>query len=75
MREPRGALHDIDDLYFSVAEVKHAGFTAAGALGVPKSRLSKHLAQLEERLGVHLRNGVRDDSWSRRSAGAFTSIA
>lgn len=55
MLEKRGALQDLNDLYFFVAVVEHAGFSAAGrALGVPKSRLSKHLAQLEERLGVRL---------------------
>lgn len=50
-----GALHDLNDLYFFAAVVEHAGFSAAGrALGVPKSRLSKRVAQLEERLGVRL---------------------
>jgi len=50
-----GALQDLNDLYFYAAVVEHAGFSAAGrALGVPKSRLSKRVAQLEERLGVRL---------------------
>lgn len=50
-----GALHDLNDLYFYAAVVEHGGFSAAGrALGVPKSRLSKRVAQLEERLGVRL---------------------
>jgi DNA-binding transcriptional LysR family regulator len=50
-----GALHDLNDLYFFAAVVDHGGFSAAGrALGVPKSRLSKRVAQLEERLGVRL---------------------
>jgi DNA-binding transcriptional LysR family regulator len=50
-----GALHDLNDLYFFAAVVEHGGFSAAGrALGVPKSRLSKRVAQLEERLGVRL---------------------
>jgi len=50
-----GALQDLNDLYFFAAVVDHGGFSAAGrALGVPKSRLSKRVAQLEERLGVRL---------------------
>ncbi|GAA0722866.1 LysR substrate-binding domain-containing protein [Dokdonella soli] len=50
-----GALHDLNDLRFFVAVVEHRGFSAAGrALGTPKSRLSKRVAQLEERLGVRL---------------------
>ncbi|MDE2307765.1 MAG: LysR family transcriptional regulator [Xanthomonadaceae bacterium] len=50
-----GALQDLNDLYFYAAVVEHAGFSTAGrALGVPKSRLSKRVAQLEDRLGVRL---------------------
>jgi DNA-binding transcriptional LysR family regulator len=50
-----GALQDLNDLYFFAAVVEHGGFSAAGrALGVPKSRLSKRIAHLEERLGVRL---------------------
>ena len=50
-----GALHDLNDLRFFAAVVEQHGFSAAGrALGVPKSRLSKRVAQLEERLGVRL---------------------
>jgi DNA-binding transcriptional LysR family regulator len=50
-----GALQDLNDLYFFAAVVEHGGFSAAGrGLGVPKSRLSKRVAQLEERLGVRL---------------------
>jgi len=50
-----GALHDLNDLRFFVAVVDHRGFSAAGrALNTPKSRLSKRIAQLEERLGVRL---------------------
>lgn len=50
-----GALQDLNDLYFFAAVVEHGGFSAAGrALGIPKSRLSKRVAQLEERLGVRL---------------------
>lgn len=48
-------MQDLNDLYFFAAVVEHAGFSAAGrALGVPKSRLSKRIAQLEDRLGVRL---------------------
>jgi DNA-binding transcriptional LysR family regulator len=51
----KGALHDLNDLRFFAAVVEHRGFSAAGrALGTPKSRLSKRVAQLEERLGVRL---------------------
>ena len=50
-----GALQDLNDLYFFAIVVEHGGFSAAGrALGIPKSRLSKRVAQLEERLGVRL---------------------
>ena len=50
-----GALQDLNDLYFFAMVVEHGGFSAAGrALGIPKSRLSKRVAQLEERLGVRL---------------------
>ncbi|MGH8233809.1 MAG: LysR substrate-binding domain-containing protein [Rhodanobacteraceae bacterium] len=55
MQEQRGALQDLNDLYFFAAVVEHGGFSAAGrALNVPKSRLSKRVAKLEERLGVRL---------------------
>ncbi len=55
MLQLNGALQDLNDLYFFAAVVEHGGFSAAGrALGVPKSRLSKRVAQLEERLGVRL---------------------
>jgi len=50
-----GALHDLNDLRLFAAVVEHGGFSAAGrALNTPKSRLSKRVAQLEERLGVRL---------------------
>ncbi|MBA2078550.1 MAG: LysR family transcriptional regulator [Rhodanobacter sp. 68-29] len=55
MLQLSGALQDLNDLYFFAAVVEHGGFSAAGrALGVPKSRLSKRVAQLEDRLGVRL---------------------
>jgi DNA-binding transcriptional LysR family regulator len=50
-----GALADLNDLRFFAAVVEHGGFSAAArALGVPKSRISKRIALLEERLGVRL---------------------
>src|SRR5690349_25097312 len=50
-----GTLQDLNDLYFFAMVVEHNGFSAAGrALGIPKSRLSKRVSQLEERLGVRL---------------------
>jgi DNA-binding transcriptional LysR family regulator len=48
-------MHDLNDLYFFVQVVDHGGFApAARALGLPKSRLSRRLQLLEERLGVRL---------------------
>ena len=45
----------LDDLYYYAMVVQHGGFAAAGrALGVPKSRLSRHVNALEARLGVRL---------------------
>jgi DNA-binding transcriptional LysR family regulator len=46
---------DLNDLYFFAGVVKHGGFSPASrALGIAKSRLSKHVARLEHRLGVRL---------------------
>ncbi|GLC91304.1 LysR family transcriptional regulator [Cupriavidus sp. TA19] len=48
-------MHDLNDLYFYVQAVEHGGFApAGGVLGMPKSRLSRRIAVLEERLGVRL---------------------
>ncbi|WP_343231988.1 LysR substrate-binding domain-containing protein [Tahibacter amnicola] len=48
-------MRDLNDLAYFVAVVDHGGFAAAGrALGMPKSRLSRRIAQLEEDLGVRL---------------------
>lgn len=48
-------MEDLNDLYFFAKVVENGGFAAAGrALGVPKSRLSRRIALLEERLGVRL---------------------
>lgn len=46
---------DLNDLYYYVQVVDHRGFAPAGrALGMPKSRLSRRIALLEERLGARL---------------------
>ena len=48
-------MHDLNDLYYFVLVVEHGGFAPAGrALGEPKSKLSRRIALLEERLGVRL---------------------
>lgn len=48
-------MQDLNDLYYFVQVVDHGGFAAAGrALGMPRSRLSRRVAGLEERLGVRL---------------------
>lgn len=49
------AMRDLNDLYYYVQVVDHGGFAPAGrALGVPKSKLSRRIALLEERLGTRL---------------------
>ena len=46
---------DLNDLYYFVQVVEHKGFAPAGrALGTPKSKLSRRIAGLEERLGTQL---------------------
>ncbi|MBB1628378.1 LysR substrate-binding domain-containing protein [Achromobacter sp. UMC71] len=48
-------MQDLNDLYYFVQVVRGGGFAPAGrALGIPKSRLSRRIALLEERLGVRL---------------------
>jgi DNA-binding transcriptional LysR family regulator len=48
-------MQDLNDLFFFARVVDHGGFAPAGrALGVPKSKLSRRIAQLEDRLGVRL---------------------
>jgi DNA-binding transcriptional LysR family regulator len=50
-------MQDLNDLYYFVSVVDHGGFAAAGrALGLQKSRLSRRILQVEERLGVRLLN-------------------
>ena len=46
---------DLNDMLYFVEVVERGGFAAAGrALGIPKSRLSRRVAELEGRLGVRL---------------------
>lgn len=48
-------MQDLNDLYFFVQSIEHGGFAPAGrALGIAKSKLSRRIALLEERLGVRL---------------------
>src|SRR4249920_3445575 len=48
-------MQDLNDLYYFAMVVDHGGFAPAGrALGIPKSKLSRRIALLEERLGVRL---------------------
>jgi DNA-binding transcriptional LysR family regulator len=46
---------DLNDLFYFAEVVTHGGFAAAGrALRLPKSKLSRRVAQLEQRLGARL---------------------
>lgn len=48
-------MYDLNALYYFAQVVEHGGFAAAGrALGLPKSTLSRRIAELESRLGVRL---------------------
>jgi DNA-binding transcriptional LysR family regulator len=48
-------MQDLNDLFYFVQVVDHDGFARAGrALGIPKSKLSRRIQELEERLGVRL---------------------
>jgi DNA-binding transcriptional LysR family regulator len=48
-------MRDLNDIQYFVAVVEHQGFSAAArALNLPKSSVSRHIADLEARLGVRL---------------------
>ena len=50
-------MEDLNTLYYFTQVVEHRGFAAAGrALDMPKSKLSRRISELEERLGVRLIN-------------------
>jgi DNA-binding transcriptional LysR family regulator len=49
------AMQDLNDLRFFAEVVEHSGFAAAARkLGMPRSRLSRRIGLLEDRLGVRL---------------------
>lgn len=48
-------MHDLNDMLYFAEVAERGGFAAAGrSLGLPKSRLSRRVADLEARLGVRL---------------------
>ena len=48
-------MQDLNDLHYFAMVVEHGGFAAAErALGIPKSRLSRRISQLENDMGVRL---------------------
>lgn len=48
-------MQNLNDMYYFARVVEHGGFaSAARAVGIPKSKLSRRIATLEERLGVQL---------------------
>jgi len=48
-------MEDLNDLFFFASVVQHNGFTAAArATGVEKTRLSRRVAELEQRIGLRL---------------------
>lgn len=50
-------MQDLNDLYYFVKVIDHGGFAPAGrALGLPKSKLSRRVAELEHRLDTRLIN-------------------
>src|SRR5262245_35451644 len=55
MARPEGALQDLNNLFYFSQVVAHGGFAPAGrALKLPKSKLSRRVAELEAGLGVRL---------------------
>ena len=54
-RTIKDVMQDLNDMLYFAEVVEQGGFAAAGrALGVPRSRLSRRVAELEGRLGVRL---------------------
>jgi DNA-binding transcriptional LysR family regulator len=55
LKDKSAMMQDLNDLYFFVQVVDHGGFAAAArALGLQKSKLSRRIGLLEDRLGVRL---------------------
>lgn len=53
--EPTTTMEDLNDLYYFTEVAQRGGFSAAArALQIPKSRLSRRIAELEQRLGARL---------------------
>src|SRR5260370_7465337 len=49
------SMRDLNDVQYFAAVVEHQGFSAAArALNLPKSSVSRHIANLEAHLGVRL---------------------
>jgi DNA-binding transcriptional LysR family regulator len=69
-------MQDLNDLSLFAQVVQHGSFSAASrATGVPKSRLSRRIAQLERDLGVQLLRGPRAKCALRRLARPTTRAA
>jgi Bacterial regulatory helix-turn-helix protein, lysR family len=75
-------MNDLNDLYYFAMVVEHSGFAAAErALGIPKSRLSRRISQLETDMGarppmlVKASTGTRSRCWPKRAPPAKWSIA
>ncbi|SEN95685.1 regulatory helix-turn-helix protein, lysR family [Pseudomonas sp. ok266] len=47
-------VEDLNTLYYFTQVVEHHGFAAGRALDMSKSKLSRRISELEERLGVRL---------------------
>lgn len=48
-------MHDLNDLMYFAKVVEFGGFSEAGRrLGIPKSRLSRRIAEMESRIGIRL---------------------
>ena len=58
-------MQDLNDMLYFAEVVDRGGFAAAGrALGIPKSRLSRRVAELEERL-LRIQGHFEDQMQSR----------